>query len=136
MTVEPLVPAGHSKPVGRYSPGVAVAVPAGTRLVFVSGQVATDEHGRVTAPDDAGRQAEVAFDRIGQVLATPGGGLSDVVSLVIYLVDVSRDFTAVSAVRNRILGEPAPASTLVEVSRLVEPGCRVEISAVAAVGPA
>lgn len=128
-----LIPVGHSKPIGRYSPGIAVGVPAGARLVFVSGQVATDDTGTVLCPDDAGGQATVVFDRIAEVVSSSGASLSDLVSLVIYLVDVRRDFAAVSAVRNTVLGEPAPASTLVEVSRLAEPGCLVEISAVAVV---
>lgn len=127
-TMRALVPAGHSKPIGRYSPGVAV-----DRLVFVSGQVATDVHGAVLHPGDAAGQAEVVFERIGQVLAEAGGTLSDLVSVVVYVVDVKRDFPAVSGVRNRLLGEPAPASTLVEVSRLAEDGCLVEISGVAVV---
>lgn len=129
-----LVPPGHSKPVGRYSPGLAVAVPPGARMVFVSGQVATDEVGQVIAPHDAGRQAEVVFQRIDRVLSQAGGQLSDLVSLVLYLTDVGRDFAAVSAVRNRLLGDPPPTSTLVEVARLVESGCVVEISAVAVIG--
>ena len=126
-----LIPIRHSKPIGRYSPGIAVGVPAGTRLVFVSGQVATDDGGTVLRPDDAGGQAAIVFDRIAEVLQRAGATVADLVSLVIYLVDVRRDFTAVSAVRNTVLGDPSPASTLVEVSRLAEPGCLVEISAVA-----
>jgi 2-iminobutanoate/2-iminopropanoate deaminase len=105
----------------------------GTRLVYVSGQVATDHEGRVLAQGDAGGQTEIVFDRIRQVLRTAGGTLDDLVNLAVYLVDVRGDFAAVSGVRNRILGEPAPASALVEVSRLVEEGCLVEISAVAVV---
>jgi enamine deaminase RidA (YjgF/YER057c/UK114 family) len=125
-----LIPAGHSKPVGRYSPGIAVQ---GGSLVFVSGQVATDESGAVLEPGDVAGQTRVVFDRMGQVLKAAGGTLADLVSLVIYVVDVRRDFAAVSGVRNGLLSEPAPASTLVEVAALVEDGCLVEISGVAVV---
>ena len=127
-----LIPQGHSKPVGKYSPGLSVD---GGRFVFVSGQVATDAHGTVLAPGDAAKQTEVVFDRIEQVLAQAGATLADLVSLVIYVVDVKRDFAAVSGVRNRVLNDPSPTSALVEVSSLVEDGCLVEISGIAVVGP-
>jgi enamine deaminase RidA (YjgF/YER057c/UK114 family) len=130
-----LLPAGHSKPVGSYSPGIATPLPGAGSLVFVSGQVATDAAGRVLRPGDAGAQAEIVFERIANVLAAAGGGLRDLVSVVIYLSDVARDFERVSAVRNGVLGDPAPASTLVEVAALAEPGCLVEISGVAVVRP-
>ncbi|MFC0435089.1 RidA family protein [Kutzneria buriramensis] len=127
-TVRALIPAGHSKPIGRYSPGVSV-----DGLVFVSGQVATDADGAVLHPGDAAGQTEVVFERLRQVLAEAGGILADLVSVIVYVVDVKRDFQAVSGVRNRVLAEPGPASTLVEVSRLAEDGCLVEISGVAVV---
>ena len=69
------------------------------------------------------------------MLARAGAGLRDVVQVTIYLTDIARDFTAFSAVRNKVLGDPAPASTLVEVSRLAEDGCLVEISAIASRRP-
>lgn len=125
-----LIPEGHSKPVGRYSPGVSVRAAVHARWVFVSGQVAVDAQGSLVGAGDAGRQATEVFARIEQVLAEARGKLDDLVSLVIYLVDIG-DFPAVSAVRNRVLREPAPSSTLVVVSRLVETGCLVEISGVA-----
>lgn len=128
-----LNPEGHSKPIGRYSPGIAVGVPATARLVFISGQVATDDKGAVLAPGDAGRQTEILFERLGQVLSSAGGQVSDLVNLVIYVTDVKRDLSAISAARNRALGDPPPASTLIEVSRLAELGCLVEISGIALV---
>ncbi|MET8759459.1 RidA family protein [Lentzea sp. NPDC004782] len=125
-----LVPRGHSKPVGKYSPGLSVD---GGRFVFVSGQVATDEQGNVVAPGDAAKQTEIVFERIEQVLAQAQATLADLVSVVIYVVDVKRDFAAVSGVRNRVLSNPPPTSALVEVSSLVEDGCLVEISGIAVV---
>jgi 2-iminobutanoate/2-iminopropanoate deaminase len=128
-----LLPDGHSKPIARYSPGIAVALGGPRQLVFVSGQVATDEAGAVCCPGDAGGQTEIVFDRMAQVLAAAGGRLSDLVNVTVYVADVARDFAAISAVRNRLLGDPAPASALVEVSRLAESGCLVEISGIAVV---
>jgi enamine deaminase RidA (YjgF/YER057c/UK114 family) len=127
-----LVPDGHSKPIGRYSPGLAVSLGAGDQLIFVSGQVATNDRGQVIAPGDAGAQCEVVLDRMRQVLACAGGGLENLVSVIIYLTDIRRDFPQVSAIRNKVLSDPPPTSTLVEVKNLAEPGCLVEISGIAA----
>lgn len=126
-----LVPPEHSKPVGSYSPGVAVDLAPSSRLVFVTGQVATDSEGTVLCQGDPAGQTHVVFDRIAAILAEAGAELGDLVSLVVYLPDLSH-FHAVSSVRNERLGAHAPSSTLVEVSRLVEAGCLVEISGVAA----
>lgn len=134
MTRTPLVPTGHSKPVGRYSPGIALRSEAAGSLVFLSGQVATDEHGRMLHPGDAGRQAEVVFDRLAAVLEAAGLTLGDLVSVTIYVRDLRSHFAAVSAVRNARLSEPGPASAFVGVLDLVEDGCLVEISGVAAAG--
>lgn len=134
ITKEILIPPGHSKPVGRYSPGVSAALPSGARMLFVSGQVATDKNGAVMASGDAQGQTEVVFQRMAQVLASAGGTLMDLVSVQIFLVDIARDFPAVSAVRDRVFGEFPPASTLVQVAGLVEPGVLVEINGVALLG--
>ncbi|MEV5942097.1 RidA family protein [Streptomyces sp. NPDC051994] len=125
-----LVPDGHSRPVARYSPGLSAPLTAGARLVAVSGQVPVDARGTVRFPDDAGRQAEFVFDALEAVLVTDGLDLSHVVAVTVYLVDRG-DFGAVSAVRDRRMPVPAPSSTLVYVAGLVEPGVRVEISALA-----
>jgi 2-iminobutanoate/2-iminopropanoate deaminase len=126
----PLLPAGHSKPVGSYSPGIAVTGSV-DKLVFVSGQVASDDTGRMLHPDDPAGQAEVVFDRIEAVLGEAGLGLADLVSLTIYLVDLPANFATVSAVRNRRLSQPGPSSAFVGVAGLVEAGCLVEISGIA-----
>jgi len=131
--LDSLVPKGHSKPIGKYSPGISVTPSSTSRWIFVSGQVAVDADGCVIGIGDAARQATEVFLRIGQVLAQAGGKLSDLVNVVIYLADIG-DFIGVSAVRNKILGDPAPASTLVVVNRLAEADCLVEISGIAVVG--
>lgn len=128
-----LIPQSHSKPIGRYSPGVRVPLTPHTEFVFVTGQVATDTQGTVLSPDQAAAQARVVFERMEQVLAAAGGSLADLVNVTIYLTDIERDFAAVSAVRDEVLAVPPPASVLVEVSALAEKGCVVEISGIAAV---
>ncbi|MBW5248087.1 RidA family protein [Streptomyces poriferorum] len=125
-------PPGHTLPIGKYSPAVSVPLGNGRRMVFVSGQVSSDAEGTVIGPGDATVQTETVFRLLSEVLKKAGGELADLVSVVIYLSDMA-DFAAVSAVRNRVLSDPAPSSTLVEVSRLAIAEHLVEISGVAVV---
>jgi 2-iminobutanoate/2-iminopropanoate deaminase len=128
---EILVPKGHSRPVGAYAPGIAIPA-SGRRLVFITGQVATDAQSNVLCPDDPAGQTRVVFDRMAAVLAEAGGTLNDLVSVTIYVTDL-RHFDAISGTRNEVLKNAAPSSTLVQVVGLVETGCLVEISGMALV---
>ncbi len=99
-------------------------------MLFVAGQVAVDAQNNVIAPNDAGKQAEAVFERIGKILAEAGFGFQDVVKSQIFLTNI-QDFSVVSPVRNKYFAECRPASTLVEVSKLVREGCCVEIEVIA-----
>lgn len=123
-------PPEHTLPIGKYSPGILVPIAPGKSLLFISGQVASDEQGNVIGIDDPGRQADVVFANIEAVLRSCNGSLADLVSVVIYVTDIA-NFAAISEVRNRVLGDPPPASTLVQVSRLAIPEHLVEISGTA-----
>ncbi|MEV4915840.1 RidA family protein [Streptomyces tirandamycinicus] len=127
-----LQPPGHTLPIGKYSPGVVVPLDAERVMVFISGQVSSDAEGNCIGVGDAGLQTETVFRMVSDVLKEVGGTLADLVSVVIYLKDMS-DFPAVSQVRNRVLSDPAPASTLVEVSKLAISDHLVEISGVGVV---
>lgn len=135
LGVHAVQPPGHTLPLGKYSPAVSVPLDGTRRMVFVSGQVSSDGEGRVVGPGDAALQTETVFRLLSDVLKEAGGSLDDLVSMVVHLTDMS-DFMAVSTVRDRVLGDPAPSSTLVEVTRLAVAEHLVEISAVAVVGGA
>jgi len=127
-----ITPQSHSKPIGCYSPGVAVSLEPGDTLLFLTGQVATDTHGGVLCPNDPAGQAEVIFQRLNAILAEAGGGISDLTCLNIFVTQ-QHYFRDVSNVRNRWLSDVNPASTMV-VSKLMEDGCMVEINGVAVIG--
>ena len=132
MTVQrsSITPAGASPPLGAYSPALAITLGA-ARLVFVSGLLPLDENGDLVG-DDIETQARCVFDGLRRVLEASGGGLEHAVKMQIFLTDIS-EYGTVSAIRNEYLATARPASTLVEVSALVRPGCRIEIDAVAAI---
>jgi enamine deaminase RidA (YjgF/YER057c/UK114 family) len=112
---------------GKYSLGAEVA--AGARLVYVSGQVGLDSKGKLGAGIE--KQVELAWKNIGQVLKSAGMGYKDIVKINGYITD-SRFLTAYREGRGKFIGEPYPASTLVVVSGLADPGMLVEIEVVAA----
>jgi 2-iminobutanoate/2-iminopropanoate deaminase len=113
--------------LARYSPGMEV--PPGARLLFVSGQLGFDANGKT--PEGAEAQAQLCFSAIGAILAEAGMGFADIVRLNAYVTD--RTFLAdYMRVRDRHVGEPPPASTLMIVSGFSRPEFKVEVECVAA----
>lgn len=124
--IVPLNPAGIRPPFGRYSHGVVSVGPG--RMVFCSGQlgIAPDD----AVPDTVVGQAEVCFGNIAAILAEAGLGLGDIVRLNAFVT--RREHMAdYMAVRDRFVGDPPPASTLVIVSGFTRPEFLVEIEATA-----
>ncbi|MGH6922597.1 MAG: RidA family protein [Propylenella sp.] len=122
-----LNPAAILLPFARYSHGVEV--PAGGRLVFCSGQlgIAADER----VPEDAGEQTELCFRNIAAILAEAGLTLADVVKINAFVSDRAH-LRPYMAVRDRLFGDPPPASTLMIVSGFARPEFKVEVEAIAA----
>ena len=118
---------GLAEPMSHYTD----AVRAG-ELLFVSGCVAVDGEGRLVGGDDVVAQTRQVFANIEAVLAAAGASIHDVVKVTVYLTDV-RDRAVVNTVREEVFGDTRPASTLVEVSKLVIDDARVEIEVVALV---
>jgi reactive intermediate/imine deaminase len=116
---------GLAEPVSHYTD----AVRAG-ELLFVSGCIAVDGEGRLVGGDDATAQTRQVFANLEAILAAAGAGFADVVKVTVFLTDIG-DRPAVNEVRREVFGVTRPASTLVEVSKLVLDGARVEIEAVA-----
>ena len=123
-------PAGVAPPAGQYSHAFELSL-GGGRLVFVSGQVALDEQGRLVGAGDAGLQAEQVFANVAAVLAGVGATPADVVKATIFVTDMASR-AAVAEARRRCFGDAAPASTFVEVSRLADPEWLVEVEVIAA----
>lgn len=111
--------------------GYSRAIRTGDR-VLVAGTTAVDANGQVVGEGDVGAQARFIFDKIGMALAAAGSRLADVVRTRIYITDMGR-WEAVGLAHGEVFKDVRPASTLVEVSRLIDPRLLVEIEAEAVV---
>ncbi len=107
-----------------------VEVVAG-RPVYISGQVALDSAGSLVGPGDIRAQARQVFDNLRAALQAVGAAFEQVVKLNYYVVDATQ-MPVIREVRDEYLDpERLPASTAVEVRRLIRDDLLIEIEAIA-----
>lgn len=111
--------------------GYSRAVRTGSH-VHVSGTTASDGNGDLVGVGDPARQTRQALANVEAALAETGADLSDVVRTRIYVVDIEQ-WEAIGRVHGEVFGEVRPATSMVEVRRLIDPEMLVEIEAVAIV---
>lgn len=112
--------------------GYSRAVRVGDR-VLVSGTTATDDDGDVVAPGDPVAQTRRALENVVDALDEAEATVDDVVRTRLFLTDAGQ-WEAVGEVHREFFGDVRPASTMVEISRLVDPDLVVEVEAEAVVG--
>jgi 2-iminobutanoate/2-iminopropanoate deaminase len=100
------------------------------RLVFVSGQGATDPATGRLAGDDASSQTEQCLKNVQAILEAAGSSLQHVLRCGVFLIDM-REFQEMNAVYARMFGDHRPARTTVQVAGLPGDGLRVEIDCIA-----
>lgn len=120
--VEGIFPKGHEM-VGFYSPAKKIDI-GDSYLVFVSGVQAHDTSANIE------NQTRQVFEDIGNILKSAGASFDDIVKAVIYVTDM-KDFEIVSAIRADYFKKSRPASTLIEVNRMVRDGAKIEIEVTA-----
>ena len=113
------------KPVGPYSPGMGFE-----RLIFVSGQGATDPAtGKLAGPDGAS-QTEQCLKNVETILRAGGSDLQHVLRCGVFLLDMA-EFQEMNGVYQRMFGEHRPARTTIQAAALPGEGLRVEIDCIA-----
>ena len=116
---------GLPAPVGPYSPAVAL-----DRLIFVSGQGATDPATGKLAGPGIDIQTEQCLRNVEAILKAAGSDLQHVLRCGVFLLDM-REFPRMNAVYERMFGDHRPARTTIQAAGLPGDGLRVEIDCIA-----
>lgn len=107
--------------------GYSRAVRVGS-WVAVAGTTASDGAGGAVGGQDIGEQTREALRRIAEALDQAGATLEDVVRTRLFVTDIRR-WEEVGRAHGEVFGAIRPASSMVEVSRLIDPVLLVEIEA-------
>lgn len=115
-----------------------VSVAAGSRLVFIAGQVALDADGNTVGKGDFAAQVEQCYLNVGTALAEVGASFDDVAKLTVYLVDWTPDkmssfVEGVARASAKLGTTPAAPLTGIGVAALAEPDLLVEVEATAVI---
>ena len=113
-------------------PYVQAVATTGGKLVFTSGYLGRDVHGKIVGLGDIEAQSRQCIDNIRLALEAAGGSLQDIVRLNVF-VSHPRYYDAMNAVRKEMLGEVVFTSVTV-VAQLVDPNGLVEMDAIAVIG--
>jgi enamine deaminase RidA (YjgF/YER057c/UK114 family) len=121
-------PAVAEPPPERWSNALRVG-----DVLYVSGMVSRANDGHTILGENEYEQARIIFTKIRHLLEAAGGAMSDVVKMVIYVVDIRHNVDVWRARREFFSGD-FPVSTLVQVAALGTPEMLVEIEVIAHLG--
>ena len=118
------------EPSGHFSQ--AIALPAQGRIVFISGMTSRRADGTIAGVGDVEAQTRQVRENIKAAVEAAGGTMDDVCRVDVYVRNIEH-FDKIHKVRREYFRAPAPASTMVEVTKMVHPDYLIEINAIAVI---
>jgi 2-iminobutanoate/2-iminopropanoate deaminase len=118
------------QPSGHFSQ--AIEVEAKGRLVFISGMTSRRADGTIAGIGDIEAQTRQVCENLKAAVEAAGGKMDDICRVDVYVRNMEH-FDKIHKVRREYFGSPAPASTMVEVSKFTSPDYLIEISAIAVI---
>jgi 2-iminobutanoate/2-iminopropanoate deaminase len=118
------------EPVGHFSQ--AIEIDARGKLVFISGMTARRADGSIAAVGDIEGQTRQVCENIKAAVEAAGGTMDDICRVDVYVRNIEH-FDKIHKVRREYFKSPPPASTMVEVTKMVSPDYLIEINAIAVV---
>lgn len=112
--------------------GYSRAVRIGNHI-WVAGTTATDENGNVVGVGDVAVQTSYVLKKVGRALNDAGATFADVVRTRMFVTDIAQ-WEIIGRIHGEIFGSIRPASTMVEVAKLVDPQHLIEIEVDAFLG--
>jgi len=110
-----------------------VAEVTGGRTIYIAGQVAFDQEGKMVGEGDLQAQARQVFENLKAALEAVGADFGHVVKLGIFVLD-AKQMQIVRDVRDQYINTAnPPVSTALEISNFVRDGLLIEVDAVAVV---
>ncbi|MFA7437416.1 Rid family detoxifying hydrolase [Castellaniella sp.] len=114
--------------VGPYSQGVAT--PAGSRLIFLSGQIGLEPGTGELVSENFEGQVRQSFANLQAVVEAAGGSLENILKLTLFLTDLSK-FASANAIMAELIPQPYPARSTLGVASLPK-GAQFEVEAILA----
>jgi enamine deaminase RidA (YjgF/YER057c/UK114 family) len=108
----------------------ATAIEATGRLVFISGMTARRADGSIAGIGDISAQTRQVCENLKAAVEAAGGTMDDICRVDVYVRNIEQ-FDAIHKVRAEYFKAPLPASTMVEVTKMVSPDYLIEINAIA-----
>lgn len=124
-------PSTLATPNGHFSAAISI-VPTSGRMVFISGMTARRPDGTIAGIGDIDAQTRQVCENLKAAMEDAGGKLTDIVRVDVYVRNIEH-FEAIHKVRREYFPAPAPASTMVEVAKMVKADYLIEISAIAVI---
>jgi enamine deaminase RidA (YjgF/YER057c/UK114 family) len=126
-----IVSAKLRQPSGHFSN--ATMIEARGRLVFISGMTARRADGTIAGIGDIEAQTRQVCENVKSAVEQAGGTMDDICRVDVFVRNMEH-FDQIHKVRREYFKPPAPASTMVEVSKMTSPEYLIEMSAIAVIG--